>query len=540
MTDERMRTDRRGAVVGDPSAVVRLDAEIARTRGLESVLDWLVERHLPFDVSHAPDYIPVAGVLANREQGRQVDAIDAIGRSVLGDQYYSWMSGEDGWERGHRDLIGGEVESVWDGPHSLHFACRDNMNYGAWLSRMQELASVLEDEDYKVYWVERSGRIQNAFVPLDVERIQLARDLHAAYVGMIVAERDRARELKRNAPRRGKAKRLDLDETRRLDLTGDRPLPLREARKLKRWWESGDWSVDMSKASPGRFYVTASGRGRRRNSGLPCTIVSLDEDREDHGQHDIYSLLDQVEDLFDDCGVVYDESERLFEACVTDDGRVVGASTLGVYDETPDDMDDKQRPRWSFSVVVDKAHRRKGVARALVKSIMNAKPRDSVLLEGKVVNPYMADLLKSLGFIYYFPEEEGEEWTDHARSWGRRMCLPNPTCWDRLPERERVRLMTRAERDNRAIRRRVYPAIARLGVDGPSVRVLGVARDLTGRVDRRPVHVALLVAESMDDGERMVVPPTSLYDENGRPWKLRLPARCPGYGAWENPSGGRA
>lgn len=527
-----MRADRRRVVAGDdPDAVARLDAEIARSRGTQPVLDWLVERWLGSDARYTSDYYPTPGVLANREEGRQQDAINEIGRSSLGDQYYSWPSGEDGWERGHRDLIGGEVEFAFDGPYALHFAYRDNRDYGAWLGVMQDLASRLEDEEYKVYWVERGGRVVNAFVPLDAERIRLARDLHPVYASMVVAERAKAQGVTRNAPRRVKAKRLDMTETNRLDLTGDRPLPLREARKLKRWWESGDWSVDMSKAGSNRFYVTASGRGRRRN-GLPCKIVSLDENRDDHGEHDFYDLLDQAEELFDTCGVVYDESEALFEACVNDEGRVIGASTLGVYDETPDDMDDKRRPRWSFSVVVDDAHRRKGVARALVRSIMNAKPREEVLLEGKVVNPYMADLLKSMGFIFYFPEEENEEWTDHARSWGRRMCLPNPACWERLPERERVRIMTRYERDNRAIRRRSYPVIARLGADGPMIRVLGAARDMTGRVDRRATQVSLLVAESLDDNERILVPPTSIYDETGRPWKQRLPERCPGHKSW--------
>lgn len=44
---------------------------------------------------------------------------------------------------------------------------------------------------------------------------------------------------------------------RRLDLTGDRPLTLREARKLRAWWQ-GLWSVDLIKVRHNRFRVIAS------------------------------------------------------------------------------------------------------------------------------------------------------------------------------------------------------------------------------------------------------------------------------------------
>ena len=44
---------------------------------------------------------------------------------------------------------------------------------------------------------------------------------------------------------------------RRLDLTGDRPLTFREARKLKRWWHRNLWSANLIKVSRNRFAVIA-------------------------------------------------------------------------------------------------------------------------------------------------------------------------------------------------------------------------------------------------------------------------------------------
>jgi hypothetical protein len=45
----------------------------------------------------------------------------------------------------------------------------------------------------------------------------------------------------------------------RLDLTGDRPLTLREARKLRAWWQ-GFWSVELIRVARNRFNVIATKR----------------------------------------------------------------------------------------------------------------------------------------------------------------------------------------------------------------------------------------------------------------------------------------
>src|SRR5579883_1869674 len=151
---------------------------------------------------------------------------------------------------------------------------------------------------------------------------------------------------------------------------------------------------------------------------LSCRIVSLtDGEGVDHRV--------EARELFEDVGIRPESSEHLFQACVNEDGEVVAASTVGLYDETPDDGDPLRRPRWRFSVVVDEGWRRKGIARALVRGILDAYPRERFLLEGKVVSPHMAALLDDLGFLY--DDEHEEEWSDFDRSWGRRMYLPNPS-----------------------------------------------------------------------------------------------------------------
>jgi GNAT superfamily N-acetyltransferase len=161
---------------------------------------------------------------------------------------------------------------------------------------------------------------------------------------------------------------------------------------------------------------------RRHPKGNPadaaCRILSLtDGEGVDHRV--------EARELFEDVGIRPESGEHLFQACVNDDGEVVAASTVGLYDETPDDGDPLRRPRWRFSVVVDEAWRRKGIARALVRGILDAYPRERFLLEGKVVSPHMAALLDDLGFLY--DDEHEEEWSDFDRSWGRRMYLPNPS-----------------------------------------------------------------------------------------------------------------
>ena len=178
-----------------------------------------------------------------------------------------------------------------------------------------------------------------------------------------------------------------------------------------------------------------------RNNPPGCRIVSLTTEEPE--------LRQDARSLFAKIDIRYDDSEDLYEACVSPDGSVLGASTLGLYDQDPDDADDLRRPRWRFSVVVDEKARRQGIAKALVESIARAHPREKVLLEGKVVNPHMATLLKGLGFYYYEQPEDEIEWGEHERSWGHRMYRPNPD--DRLRQLERAFAASGAPGDKLAL-----------------------------------------------------------------------------------------
>jgi ribosomal protein S18 acetylase RimI-like enzyme len=161
---------------------------------------------------------------------------------------------------------------------------------------------------------------------------------------------------------------------------------------------------------------------RRNSAQTPCRIVAISTDMDTDEDVD---LRERAEDLFSEVGIRPDSNEELYEACVDADGEVVGASTFWLYTSQPDDGDPHKRPRYRFSVVVSESARRRGVAKSLVQSIMDANPRSDILLEGKVVNPHMARLLSGLGF-FYEEDPDGDEWSDFDKRWGKRMYLPNP------------------------------------------------------------------------------------------------------------------
>lgn len=169
---------------------------------------------------------------------------------------------------------------------------------------------------------------------------------------------------------------------------------------------------------------------RGGTSNPPCQIASISEDSDDDAlsgitSRDLYEILDDAEKLFARCGIRPDSHEKLFEACLTPDGRVLGASVVGLYSSTPDEEDPLRRPRFTFSIAVDELARRQGVARALVESVLHSFPSDEVLLEGKVVNPHMIPLLKEYGFVYEHDDHD-EEFSPLDRQIGRRVRRPNP------------------------------------------------------------------------------------------------------------------
>lgn len=264
-----------------------------------------------------------------------------------------------------------------------------------------------------------------------------------------------------------------------------------------------------------------------RNADLPCRIVSINQDGDSLGEddHDLYEVLKEVEALFKHAGVRPDSNEEFFEACLAPDGRVLGASAVGLYDSTPDDADPLQRPRYSFSVAVDEAHRRKGIARALIESVLGSFQKDEVLLEGKVVNPHIVALLRELGFEYTYEDRDGEEFSDFDRRVGRRMYRPNPE-----PPMGSAR--RNSDADLRALERRaresqapsdmatLISARVRAGMTDPW---LVRAAATIGLGSSRGHEAARLVAESLSSAE------TRLSERAGGPgWRIE----GVGYSQW--------
>jgi len=150
----------------------------------------------------------------------------------------------------------------------------------------------------------------------------------------------------------------------------------------------------------------------------PLSLVSISTDDD--------AMSSAAEALFQSVKIRRDGGEDFFEACVNSQGRVIGASSIGLYDETPDDGDDLKRPRYLFSIAVDRRYRRRGIARMLIESLIRAYPREKFLLEGKVVNPNVVGLLKELGFYYAYEDEHEDKLSSFDRQVGRRMYRPNP------------------------------------------------------------------------------------------------------------------
>lgn len=111
----------------------------------------------------------------------------------------------------------------------------------------------------------------------------------------------------------------------------------------------------------------------------------------------------------------------------------------------------------------------------------------------------------------------------------------NPPCWERLPERERVKLATRSSRELAAIGRQSFPVAATWADTGEPVTVLGLVRDVSGYQRLAPPSRKdanwLLVRRT--SGEEVVTSATALVDEDGRPWRHSLPRHCRGHGVFE-------
>lgn len=149
---------------------------------------------------------------------------------------------------------------------------------------------------------------------------------------------------------------------------------------------------------------------------LPCEIEYIGEGSEDGyfpGNLDYDEITDAAANLFSEAKIGIPSYEELHYACISEDGDVLGAATSGYAGHAEYNDEGIQVLTARFSVVVSPKGRRQGIARELVKRLVQhyedeAVSLDSyVILEAEVVNPNMATLLKSEGFA----NEDGFEWS---------------------------------------------------------------------------------------------------------------------------------
>jgi ribosomal protein S18 acetylase RimI-like enzyme len=149
---------------------------------------------------------------------------------------------------------------------------------------------------------------------------------------------------------------------------------------------------------------------------LPCEIEYIGEGSEDDyfpGDLDYDEVTDAAADLFSKAKIGIPSYEELHYACISEDGEVLGAATSGYTGQAEYDDEGIQVLTARFSVVVSPEGRRRGIARELVKTLVEHYESDAVsydsfvILEAEVVNPNMARLLKSEGFV----NEDGFEWS---------------------------------------------------------------------------------------------------------------------------------
>jgi ribosomal protein S18 acetylase RimI-like enzyme len=150
--------------------------------------------------------------------------------------------------------------------------------------------------------------------------------------------------------------------------------------------------------------------------GQSCTVEYVGEGAEDGyfpGDLDYDEVTEAAANLFSKAKIRIPSYEELHYACISENGDVLGAATSGYTDHTEYNDEGMQVLTARFSIVVSSKSRRQGIARELVKAIVDYYERDGlynesyVILEAEVVNPDMARLLKSEGFA----NEDGFEWS---------------------------------------------------------------------------------------------------------------------------------
>lgn len=152
---------------------------------------------------------------------------------------------------------------------------------------------------------------------------------------------------------------------------------------------------------------TKAKKARKANPTKEIRILPVDEEDgselEEQG-FDLYQVLDEADALFSDCGIRISSVEKVSLVAVVG-SIVVGAASLG---SSRGDLG----LTFTFSVVVSDVWRLQGIARSLVRRLLQEASQQAQDLgepaeyQVWVVNPHMADLLASLGF-----DEDARGWS---------------------------------------------------------------------------------------------------------------------------------
>ncbi|MCC6596898.1 MAG: GNAT family N-acetyltransferase [Rhodanobacteraceae bacterium] len=162
-----------------------------------------------------------------------------------------------------------------------------------------------------------------------------------------------------------------------------------------------DW-VRWAKSvvGPADGFVENPARPRRRMKAPPTPPVRYVDLVREPEQAPEYATS-TAEDIFDESGIHHDPIEAVRLVAVDGD-QVVGALTLGGEE---DDMGH----RMTFSIAVEPAYRRHGLAREFIRRALAivAEENPGSYFRLWVVNPHMVPLLEEFGF-----ETEGRGWSE--------------------------------------------------------------------------------------------------------------------------------
>ena len=134
-------------------------------RAWSDPMKWMIKNYLKFDVHFGPTYFPGAGVLRQREEGRQRDEIKAIGKKMFGDQFAAEWAGKGMWVT-HRDN-------------------RDKFNHA---KQQRRLADAMKNAGYKPKVKDYHGQL-SITVPFQKARLNKIVKINDEYEALIRKKR---------------------------------------------------------------------------------------------------------------------------------------------------------------------------------------------------------------------------------------------------------------------------------------------------------------------------------------------------------------